>query len=123
MEITIVGSFPYSYENLEIHLRAMSNGKEHPDALCPKIHYLRDISMGRIISSSITSSRMVMVEKALSNAPFASTLFTILDWKTGQVLSVSSTLQIVWQVELKHSYRCTITSGVHLWSSLMIIDY
>lgn len=71
---------------IEIHLKTVSGGRDHPAARCPTIHYsLRDALMGYISTVSITSSRLMAVARPESRVL---PVIIIWDWKTSQVLFV-----------------------------------
>lgn len=69
----------------KIYLRTMSDGRAHPAAQSPTIHYSRTgIGAYPNLSSSITGSRLVVAAKG--NTPH--TFIKIWDWKSARVLFV-----------------------------------
>ena len=95
IETSIVSSFRRSREErMEIHLKTMSDGGNHPAARRPVIHYSRsDTKYSYLPSSSLTSSRLAVVA-GMSNKG-GSYVMIIWDWKNAQVLFVCQLFTLV----------------------------
>jgi hypothetical protein len=71
---------------VNVYLKTMSEGKNHPDARYPTIHCLRSgARVDHILSPSITNSRLVVIAKSWESGGF---VMIIWDWKSSQVLFV-----------------------------------
>jgi hypothetical protein len=125
---------------MEVYLRTMSDGRNHPAAQCPTIHYFRSGARASYTHSlSITNSRLVVVAKLWgSNAGFA---MFVWDWNSSQVLFVrllfphvvlQVTQAVIQELEFGHyasaefidDYRLLITrdSRPNLPPCLVLID-
>jgi hypothetical protein len=86
--IHIVDSFwCYSDWMMEVYLRTMSDGRIHPNARCPTIHYSRsDVRASHTRPVLITNSRLVVIAKLWGMG--AGYVMIIWDWKSSQILFV-----------------------------------
>ena len=75
--------------HLKVHLKTMSDGRNHPAAMCPTIHYLEigeDIEYEPLIS--MTSSRLIATLELCGTGESGCHIIIIWDWNCGQVLFV-----------------------------------
>ena len=86
VEIDITISSQFSDDSrIEIHLRTLSDGGHHPDALHPTIQSSRRSDTIYSISASITSSRLAVLTKEGYHGPKC---LTVWDWKKAELLFV-----------------------------------
>jgi hypothetical protein len=79
---------------MEVHLRTMSDGRDHPNARCPIILYSRSgARVSYILSLSITNSRIVVVAKSWERD--GGFVIVIWDWKSSRVLFVRRPLLLL----------------------------
>ena len=91
---TASSSRPNSCSRIGIHLRTLSDGKNHPAALSPTIHYSKTgATVDPTPFVSITSSRLAV----LVTLRFARFL-VVWDWKSGSALFVCPSLCFKLQV-------------------------